>query len=67
MHKNRDDNEIKVNQKSDQNLKKAKHRESKSKMENAFKAVEDMSIVDPVVLNTEAYKIIQKDFNKCCY
>ena len=62
MRKNRDDNEIKADQKSDQKRKKAKRGESKSKMENAFKAVEDMSMVDPVVLNTEAYEIIQKDF-----
>ena len=31
-------------------------------MENAFKVAEDMSMVDPIALNTEAYKIIQKDF-----
>ena len=56
MRKNCDDNEIKADQKSDQSRKKAKCRESKSKMENAFKSVEDISIVDPVVLNTEVLK-----------
>ena len=61
MRKSRHDNEIKADQKSDQKRKKAKRGESKSKMENAFKAVEDMSMFDPVVLHTEAYKI-QKDF-----
>ena len=61
MRKNHD-NEIEADQKSDQKRKKAKCGESNSKMDNAFKAVEDMSVVDPVVLNTEAYKIIQKNF-----
>ena len=57
-----DDNEIKADWDYDQKQKKAKHRDSKSKIENSSKAVEDMSMVDPVILNTEAYKIIQKDF-----
>ena len=55
MCENRDDNEIKTDREYDQKPKKAK-------IENAFKAVENMSIVDPLILNTEAYKIIQKDF-----
>ena len=55
MCENRDDNEIKTDREYDQKPKKAE-------IENAFKAVENMSIVDPLILNTEAYKIIQKDF-----
>ena len=51
-----DDNEIKAY--CDYDQKQKKRRDSKSKIENSFKAVEDMSMVDPVVLNTEAYKII---------
>ena len=40
MRKSRHDNEIKADQKSDQKQKKAKRGESKSKMKNAFEAVE---------------------------
>ena len=62
IRENRNDNEIKAVREDDQKQKKAKCRDSKCKIENAFKAVEDANMVDPVALNIEAYKIIQNDF-----
>ena len=66
IHETCDDNEIKADREHEQKWKKAKCRDSKFKIQNAFKAVEDMSMVDPVILNTETWNNTKR-FYKCYF